>query len=452
VRFELRRPPEWGADPVPAEKRVLRGFDIGVLWFSLGVGLLVLATGALLVGLVGLTLIEAVLVTAVGSVIGSLMLAGAGLIGSRYGVPSMVSLRPVLGRRGSYVPTALNVLQLIGWTAFEVMIIAEAATYVLGQPQGSAANYGFVVGFGLFCGFLAYGGPLVVIRQWLEKFGVWLVIALTVLLTVVLFSNPAAPGAWGGFSSPPTSLSLGLDLVIVMPISWWPLVADFNRFARRPREAAASTATGYAAANIWFYILGAGAVAILGLSNPIAAVGALALFGLPLLVLLVDETDNAFANIYSSGVSTQNLLPRMRQPRLVALFTALGIGLGAALTFAGGFSMALVTYEPFLLFIGGFFVPLLGVLAADWFVVRRGIYSPEEFRSAGPRWRLVPLAAWGVGVIVYFALSGIWLLRVDAVLAVGGSLPSFGVAFVLYAALSRLIPADRPAGQRAPGA
>jgi len=45
----LRRPPEWGVEPVPDSLRILRTFDLFVLWSSLGAGLLVLAAGALLV-------------------------------------------------------------------------------------------------------------------------------------------------------------------------------------------------------------------------------------------------------------------------------------------------------------------------------------------------------------------------------------------------------------------
>src|SRR2546428_13598577 len=41
--FRVRRPPEWGVEPVPPAVRVLRTFDLFVLWSSLGVGLLVLA-------------------------------------------------------------------------------------------------------------------------------------------------------------------------------------------------------------------------------------------------------------------------------------------------------------------------------------------------------------------------------------------------------------------------
>src|SRR3990172_12177657 len=127
----IRRPPEWGVEPVAPEARQLRAIDIFVLWSSLGVGLLVLAAGTLLVVVFGLTIAESLLISVVGSVIGSLMLAGAAHHGSRAGVPTMVSLRPVLGRIGSYAPTALNVLQLLGWTAFELLVMGIASSILV---------------------------------------------------------------------------------------------------------------------------------------------------------------------------------------------------------------------------------------------------------------------------------------------------------------------------------
>src|SRR3712207_7223913 len=54
-------------------------------------------------------------------------LALAGKIGSDHGIPSLVTMRPAFGIRGSYLPAILNIMQLIGWTTFEIMIMARAA-------------------------------------------------------------------------------------------------------------------------------------------------------------------------------------------------------------------------------------------------------------------------------------------------------------------------------------
>src|SRR5207244_3926638 len=108
----------WGIGPVPPQLRRLSGVDLAVLWGDLSVGLLVLVTGALLVPALGLG--RALLAIALGSVIGCVPLALVGLAGAREGVPGMVLFRPVLGIRGSYVPSILNLIQLLGWTAFEL--------------------------------------------------------------------------------------------------------------------------------------------------------------------------------------------------------------------------------------------------------------------------------------------------------------------------------------------
>ena len=93
----------WGIEPVPERLRVLGVVDHALLWGSLGVSLLVIVVGALLVP--ALSLRDALLAILLGSVIGNLMLAAAGLIGADARVPGMVLMRAPLGRVGAYAPT-----------------------------------------------------------------------------------------------------------------------------------------------------------------------------------------------------------------------------------------------------------------------------------------------------------------------------------------------------------
>src|SRR5688500_9106909 len=124
-RVETRDP---GIMPVPREQRTLSAFDMGILWGDLGIGLLVLVTGALLVP--GLGFGAAVATIVLGSVIGVALLALAASAGAEHGVPTMVLFRPVLGVRGSWLPSALNALQLIGWCAVEFWAISYVADLV----------------------------------------------------------------------------------------------------------------------------------------------------------------------------------------------------------------------------------------------------------------------------------------------------------------------------------
>jgi nucleobase:cation symporter-1, NCS1 family len=101
-----------GVDPVPPTARRLGAWDFAVLWGDLGIGLLVLLSGSFLVP--GLSLGQALAAIVVGSVIGVALLALTAIVGAQTGTPTMVCLRPALGARGSYLATALNVVQLLG--------------------------------------------------------------------------------------------------------------------------------------------------------------------------------------------------------------------------------------------------------------------------------------------------------------------------------------------------
>jgi NCS1 family nucleobase:cation symporter-1 len=103
--------------PVLPAMRRFGALELAVLWGDLSVGLLVLVSGALLVPALGLS--RAVAAILIGSVVGCLPLALMAYAGAREGVPGMVLFRPLLGLRGSWLPSAMNLVQLVGWTAFE---------------------------------------------------------------------------------------------------------------------------------------------------------------------------------------------------------------------------------------------------------------------------------------------------------------------------------------------
>jgi len=115
--------PAWGIEPVPDRLRVLGAFDSFLLWINFGISLLVLVAASYL----GLSLKQALLATVVGALIGNTMLGTAALIGADARVPTMALHRAPLGQRGSYLATGLNVLQCLGWSVFEITVIAIAA-------------------------------------------------------------------------------------------------------------------------------------------------------------------------------------------------------------------------------------------------------------------------------------------------------------------------------------
>jgi putative hydroxymethylpyrimidine transporter CytX len=443
---------EWGIAPVPEAERGLRAFDLAVLWGDLGIGLLVLVTGALLVP--GLGFFAALGAILLGSLIGSGLLAFAGAAGARHGIPTMVLFRPVLGIRGSWVPSALNALQLIGWTAVELWAMSYVANIVSREVFGLDARWLWLGCAAVVCTALSLWGPVGVTRVWLERFGAWIIAGICLVVTVLIVTASGIGDSLFKAGDGSMTFGPGLDLVIAMPVSWLPLVADYNRFGRRPRGAFGGTFAGYLIANVWLYTLGV--LLVLGASADASpagiAAGILSLFGgsiaggLFLVGLLVGETDEAFADIYSCSVSIKNVVESVPQRALVLAVAVVGTALAAALD--------MERYEFFLLLIGSVFVPLFGVFIADHFVARRGGLDVSSlYRRGGPYWytggyRISTVVPWLAGFALYHWVAPTgpewWLELVARVTpaappswlsAAGASIPSFLCSFLLTGAL-----------------
>jgi putative hydroxymethylpyrimidine transporter CytX len=399
-----------------------------------------MVSGALLVP--ALSLPRALLAITAGSLLGTVPLALVGRVGAREGVPGMVLFRPLLGMRGSFLPSVANVVQLIGWTAFEFWAMGTIANAVSRDVLGVDAQWAWTAIVAAACTGLAVAGPIFAVRRWLERFGVWVVVASAVWISIRLVMVSDLGDLWARPGRGGLPFWLAVDLVIAMPVSWLPLVADYTRFARSERGSFASTFWSYAAGNAWFYALGALLVLAAGAGPTVFDIGtsiaATAGGGVVLLSLLAGETDQAMANIYSSAVSVQNVRPELSQRRLVV---AVGVaGLGAALAISRDAAGA---FESFLFLIGSVFVPLFAVFLAQEALRRLRV---DGAVAPGIRWRaLVP---WIAGFVVYQWCAptqlGWWTSALErgfsalgapfplvAGSALGASAPAFAVAFVL---------------------
>jgi NCS1 family nucleobase:cation symporter-1 len=396
--------------------------------------------GALLVP--ALSLRDALLAILVGGLIGNAMVGAAGMIGADARVPSMVLLRAPLGRRGSYVPTALNTLQCLGWATFELIIIAAAASALSDELFGIEANAVWTIGFGLLAAAFALLGPVGFVRRILRRFGIWIVLASLAYLTWWALSEVDLRALWNAPAEGGSTFWLGVDLVIAITVSWVPLVSDYTRFAQDRSSAFWGSGAGYFLGGTWMLGLGVFIVLSRGVSDPVEIPPAVAAAGLAvalaLLAVTLDETDEAFANIYSTAVSLQNVLPAAEQRVLIA-----GVAVVATL---GALVVELRNYESFLLLLGSCFVPLFGVLLADW-LLSGARYTQAQIFSA-PAWRLELLAAWLLGFLLYHWLHepplgpSWWVDIVEETgqpnLGIGASLPSFAASFVLALGLGSL--------------
>jgi nucleobase:cation symporter-1, NCS1 family len=222
------------------------------------------------------------------------------------------------------------------------------------------------------------------------------------------------------------SFFTALDIVIAMPVSWMPLAADYNRFAKNSNSAFKATMIGFAMTNVLFYLGGV----LLGTSDIIIIIGAIQsmLFGFLMLVLIVDETDNTFADVYSAAVSSQNIFPKLDQRVLIIGFTAFGVIMANIIPIA--------EYQTFLLLIGAVFVPLFGVVLSDYYILKRFHYSHDAlFNKNTNKIGYPAFVAWSLGVLVYYLLSSLSPIYMPDLPQIGATIPSLIVSSAVYMAM-----------------
>jgi len=231
------------------------------------------------------------------------------------------------------------------------------------------------------------------------------------------------------------------QLLCVVTGEGWVSGPDGNRIPIAVGRAAFwGTSVGYLVPLVLLYGLGVLLALSRGLGDPTAVFTAIAAGGLAsalaLLALTVDETDEPFANVYSAAVSLQNFVPAVPQRLLV-------VAVAAAAT-VGALFVDMFAYETFLFLLGSFFVPLFGVLAADFLL---GAERPVAVRWNG-------LGAWAAGFVLYqwiLPTGPAWWKELLAHVpgtgeaTIGASLPSFALAFALYAGVRS---AHAPLGRR----
>jgi NCS1 family nucleobase:cation symporter-1 len=417
---------------------VLGSFDTTLLWTNLGISLLVLVLPAYF----DLPLRDALAATLVGALIGNGMLAVAALIGADGRVPTMVLQRAPLGRRGSYLATGLNILQCLGWAIFELIVIATAAGLLCDKLFGFKGVWIWKLVFGGVAAVLALLGPIGFVRRFVRKFAIWAVVASVGYLAWWILDGAHVGSLWSQHGHK-GSFWIAVDTVIAVTVSWAPLVADYTRFSRDRRSAFFGVGIGYLLPTLFQFGFGSVLVLSRGVdpSHPELILTAIAGGGiaaaLALLALTVDETDEAFANVYSAAVSTQNLAPRVSQRLLIVVASVLAT--------AGALAIDMRSYQRFLLLLGAVFVPLLGVLLADWLLAGARYTRADIFD--GPAIRPGSVVAWLAGFVLYEWLSqpadlGFWSRWIGHLptpsYQIGASVPSFIAAFLLTAVAVKL--------------
>jgi len=402
-------------NPISSKDKVFAWYNHASLWFSLGVGLLVIQVGTYLVPSIGLK--SALYAVILGSILGAGLLAFVAKISCDTGLSSAGLMYHNYGTIFAKLPIMLNILQLLGWTTFELVVIRDSSSAVISQftnlnASSFLAIFLITVFWGLILLLLQAVSMLTLIRQIISKVSLPLII-LSLLWLTYQFGMQFDSNNWHSFTNQTTksiSIFSALDLVIAMPVSWLPLIADYARHGKNGRGTFVGVGLGYCLANIWCYILGIIIISVVGLDTNMITALLLAQGGLiALSFIVIDELDNAYGDLYSASISSNSLMPNFKIKHLGMLLA--GISTIFALV------LPIHSLEPFLLLLSSVFIPLFGVILG-----RNSFYSLNT-NNIPKKIELAPAGIWVLGIIFYHVIP---YLALD----IGSAIPTLAVTFI----------------------
>jgi putative hydroxymethylpyrimidine transporter CytX len=385
------------------EKTSLSGFGLFALWFGAAVSMAEIFTGGLLAPLGFSEGLKAILL---GHLIGGLILILGGYIGAKSKLPAIMSTRISFGRYGSYLFSLLNVLQLIGWTAVMIISGGRAANELGISLFGFDSINTWAIAIGIFIALWIWLGK--VGFQKLNLIAVILLFALTLVLCGVVFQEGSILHV-----KPTGEMSFGsaLELSIIMPLSWLPLISDYTRFSKSKKGGLIGSFTGYFIGSSLMYAIGL-AIALYAKDASVGTMMMALHLGFAALgIVLLSTITTTFLDAYSAGVTFTNIFPQVSERKIAFVMAVVGL-LVALFT-------PIEQYENFLYAIGSVFGPLFAILLSDYFIFKKVQIEPTLALHVGS------ILVWAVGVALYYQF-------VTLDLPLGSTLPTMLATSIIF--------------------
>lgn len=368
--------------PIPdGEGRILNITSYILLWLATAVFLGYFFIGASLVPPVGqLNLTQAILVIVIAKVIVMFFFALNGAPGWKYGIPMVVQMRASFGTKGQAVPSLIRAIPALLWFGVQTWVGAMALNSISKVVIGFDNTFVWFVLFQLLQTWIAARGFSSI--KWFDVVASIFIAICMVYIMIKLVSNYGAeltkvieaPGTygwpfWGG-----VTMMLGIYSTLMLNIS--DLVRYIPRDGVSKAKYTAAQLAGLLPGALFMCLIGIISSATTGQFDPIAIfVEQMPSVGLLIVMML----------FIASAQFTTNLVGNVVPPTMVIcdLFKV-SWKTGAWITGILGlftFPWLLLTAQSFNLFVqiySAFLGPILGVMLADYYWVRKQRYHLAE--------------------------------------------------------------------------
>jgi NCS1 family nucleobase:cation symporter-1 len=477
--IEGSHPSLYNADlaPVPEGGRTWSRWHIAALWVGMVVCVPSYAIAAGMVGQ-GLNWWQACSLVLLGNLIVLVPIVLNAHAGAKYGIPAPVFARAAFGVFGAHVPSMLRAVVACGWFGIQTWV-GGVSLYTLwmvmtGGKPSAQLEAGQFIGFGLFWAinvfFIVRGTESIkFLETWAAPFLIAMGLALLLwgitktdgLGAMLEATNPKEPRPFWSLFWPNLTAMVGYWATVAINIP------DFTRYAKSQRDQVIGQALGLPGTMVLFAFIG---VAVTGATilvfgaaiwNPTdiaARFDSPLVIGVATLALAVATlSTNIAANVVGPANNIANLMPSRISFRTGGLITA---AIGVCLMPWKLLSSAESYTYTWLIGYSALLGPIVGILIADYFVLKKMQLDAGDLYRAGGRYHyrggvnpaaIVALLAGALpcfpGFLRALARTGGEVLPKTGLDALYESAWFFGfaVAGVVYILLMRFTPLARPA-------
>ena len=424
--------------PIPANARVFSLGSYVLMWWS---SLIVIQAFVLGQGFLppngSMNIFQAFLVMLLAGLVAVAMFSLNGAAGNKYGIPYLIQSRASFGVRGSKIVEFLRALPAIAWYGIGTWIAALSLDGILATLVGFTApwaKYAYFVVLQAAQTVLAYGG--IRTMKWFNVYGSFVIAGVMTYILIHIVGTHGfqieeswrraadwGPAFWAGLTT-----AIGILATVMLNI---------GDMTRHLHSSSRSNWLGHFFGVLppWFFMLSLGIIAgaSLGIWDPVQALmqlspNPIALVVLLAFILVAQFTTNLTINILPPALIFMDAF-KIRWHQAVIVTGVLGILSCPWLLLAN-----MQVFSGFILYYSALFGPILGVMLADYYVVRRRRLVVDDLYVAdatSKHWyqggfKVAALVA----VAVPSAITMIWFLPVSWLVG----LP---VGFVLYLLLNR---------------
>ncbi len=448
--------------PVPTHHRSWGTYSYSALWISMTHQIPTYMAGSSLLAM-GLNWWQALLAVAIGSLLILIPILFNSHVGSKYGIPYPVAVRPAFGVHGANVAAVMRAMVAVAWFGIQTWLGGSAINQLLltfdprwdhmglvwGQPLGTWIAFSL---FWLLNVAIIYKG-----MNTLKRFENWAGPSILAVFLVILIMLVNKAHGFGPIFSQPTHYRsfwpVFLAGVAAMMGMWSTLslnMADFTRYAQKPKQQVWGQIFGLPTTMTFFALMGilitSAGEKIYGhfIWDPVQLISLLhnrfiVVMGL-VSVIILSLSVNIAANVVAPANDLSNLWPRMIRFSTGALITAvLSIVLRPWTLLSSASRFMGIMLNGF----GGSLGSIAGVMIADYWLIHRRQYALWELYRSNGRYRFLGGWNWrGVAAtLIGFSAAWIgWIIPAFKDLINYSWFISFGLGFFTHLMLNKLWP------------